>query len=76
MGRLTTDELIFRIRSVASAKGADCPHLLLEAARRLGSFDTDLKGCKRTISAFERWNKKGFFICKRKTAQKEREDDR
>jgi len=54
LSKMVTDELIFRLRQVAATKRADCPHLLEEAAKRLGDMNKELKDTKRANSSFQR----------------------
>lgn len=59
--KISTPELCIRLEAVAAQKGADCPHLLMEAAKRLSDINRELRGIKRTLSRHERRLKNGVI---------------
>ncbi|MGR3179864.1 MAG: hypothetical protein ACUZ8E_17630 [Candidatus Anammoxibacter sp.] len=51
---MTTDELIFRLKKMASVKGVSAPHLLVEACHRMHSLQIEVNKSKQEISAYKR----------------------
>lgn len=47
---MNSDELAFRLERVAGVQGVDCPHLLIEAAKRIKNLSEELAHKKRALS--------------------------